>query len=142
VAYISTIPEDEASGESATMYAEDLADDGYIQNLTRAFAHRPAVFRGWRDLNRAIKSTMDLRRYELVTLAAARRLKSSYCALAHGEVLATRFMEPGVVRDIAQGVTVDALDESDRAVMDLAESWSPMPRRSARPISTVCALSG
>ena len=64
---------------------------------------------------------MDLRRYELVTLAAARRLKSSYCALAHGEVLATRFMEPGVVRDIAQGVTVDALDESDRAVMDLAD---------------------
>jgi hypothetical protein len=31
---------------------------------------------------------MDLRRYELATLAAARRLRSSYCCLAHGRVLA------------------------------------------------------
>ena len=30
---------------------------------------------------------MDLRRYELATLAVARRLRSSYCMLAHGSVL-------------------------------------------------------
>jgi hypothetical protein len=34
---------------------------------------------------------MDLRRYELATLAAAMRLRSSYCALAHGKELAERF---------------------------------------------------
>jgi alkylhydroperoxidase family enzyme len=37
---------------------------------------------------------MDLRRYELATLAAARRLRSGYCCLAHGTVLAERFGEP------------------------------------------------
>jgi alkylhydroperoxidase family enzyme len=33
-------------------------------------------------------AAMDPRRYELATLAAALELRSSYCALAHGKVLA------------------------------------------------------
>jgi alkylhydroperoxidase family enzyme len=62
---------------------------------------------------------MDLRRYELATLAAARRLRSSYCCLAHGSVLAERFGEP--VREIALDHRSAGLDEVDVAVMDLAE---------------------
>lgn len=41
-----------------------------------------AVYDGWFGLNSAIKSGMDLRRYELATPACATRLRSSYCALA------------------------------------------------------------
>src|SRR6187401_3600837 len=62
---------------------------------------------------------MDLRRYELATLAAARRLRSSYCCLAHGSVLAQKFGEP--VREIALDHRAAGLDEVDVAVMDLAE---------------------
>ena len=62
---------------------------------------------------------MDLRRYELATLAAARRLRSSYCCLAHGTVLLERFDEP--VREIARDHRAAGLDEVDVAVMDLAE---------------------
>ena len=62
---------------------------------------------------------MDLRRYELATLAAARRLRSSYCSLAHGKVLRERFGEP--VREIALDRRDAGLDEIDVAVMDLAE---------------------
>jgi alkylhydroperoxidase family enzyme len=62
---------------------------------------------------------MDLRRYELATLAAARRLRSSYCSLAHGRVLAEQFGEP--VREIALDRQTAGLDEVDVAVMDLAE---------------------
>ena len=40
-------------------------------NLERAFAERPEVYAGWMQLNGAIKAGMDLRRYELATLAAA-----------------------------------------------------------------------
>jgi hypothetical protein len=54
-------------------------------NYERAFAKRPDVFAAWQQLNGAIKAGMDLRRHELATLAAARRLRSSYCALAHGD---------------------------------------------------------
>jgi alkylhydroperoxidase family enzyme len=88
-------------------------------NLEQAFAKRPEVYAGWVALNTAIKSGMDLRRYELATLAAAQRLRSTYCSLAHGTVLLERFGEP--VRDIVLDRRAAGLDEVDVAVMDLAE---------------------
>lgn len=86
-------------------------------NAERAFADRPEVLAAWVQLNGAIKEGMDLRRYELATLAAALRLRSSYCALAHGTVLMERFEE--AVAEIA--VDRSGLDPLDRAVMTLAE---------------------
>jgi uncharacterized peroxidase-related enzyme len=88
-------------------------------NVERAFEHRPEVFAAWQQLNGAIKAGMDLRRYELATLAAARRLRSSYCCLAHGTVLRDTFGEPVV--EIARDHRTAGLDEVDVAVMDLAE---------------------
>jgi uncharacterized peroxidase-related enzyme len=88
-------------------------------NFERAFAERPEVYAAWVQLNTAIKAGMDLRRYELATLAAARRLRSSYCSLAHGTVLREQFGEP--VREIALDRRAAGLDEVDIAVMDFAE---------------------
>jgi alkylhydroperoxidase family enzyme len=88
-------------------------------NYERAFEDRPDVLAAWIQLNTAIKANMDLRRYELATLAAARRLESSYCALQHGRVLLEQFNAP--VREIALDRTTAGLDDVDVAVMDLAE---------------------
>jgi uncharacterized peroxidase-related enzyme len=88
-------------------------------NYERAFADRPEVLAAWVQLNTAIKAGMDLRRYELATLAAARRLRSSYCCLAHGKVLLEQFHEP--VREIALDHRAAGLDAVDVAVMDFAE---------------------
>ena len=89
------------------------------RNYERAFEERPDVLAAWVQLNTAIKANMDLRRYELATLAAARRLRSSYCSLQHGRVLLEQFGEP--VRQIALDRRTAGLDEVDIAVMDLAE---------------------
>jgi alkylhydroperoxidase family enzyme len=88
-------------------------------NYERAFETRPDVYATWGELLGAIKAKMDLRRYELATLAAARRLRSSYCSLAHGKVLIKQFGEP--VLEIATDQSSAGLDEVDLAVMDLAE---------------------
>jgi len=88
-------------------------------NYERAFEGRPDVYAAWGELNAAIKANMDLRRYELATLAAARRLRSSYCCLAHATVLRERFDEP--VLEIALDHRSAGLSELDVAVMDLAE---------------------
>jgi alkylhydroperoxidase family enzyme len=87
-------------------------------NYEQAFERRPAVYAAWIQLNGAIKAGMDLRRYELATLAAALRLRSSYCCLAHGMVLAKQFGEP--VAEMAVDYRAAGLDEVDVAVMDLA----------------------
>src|SRR5438067_13204329 len=88
-------------------------------NFERAFAERPEALAAWVQLNGAIKAGMDLRRYELATLAAARRLRSSYCSLMHGRVLRDEFGEP--VAEIARDRHAAPLDPVDIAVMDLAE---------------------
>jgi alkylhydroperoxidase family enzyme len=90
--------------------------EGEGANLERAFALRPEVYAAWRQLVTAVKETSDERRYELATLAAARRLHSSYCSLAHGKVLAEQFYDFESVPSLPDG-----LDEADRAIMAFAE---------------------
>ena len=119
--YIETIPEEGASEAVEGLYATDHENFGFLPNFTRAFSHRPEVYAAWRQLNGAIKASMDLRRYELATIAAARRLRSSYCMLAHGSVLAKDFLSGDEVRAIATDHRSAELDEVDVAVMDLAE---------------------
>lgn len=87
-------------------------------NFERAFETHPDVFAAWQQLNGAIKAGMDLRRYELATLAAAQRLRSSYCSLAHGKVLRDQFGEEPA--SIARDRTAAGLDATDLAVMELA----------------------
>ena len=111
MAFIGTSSGDEEFFESN----RDKA--GYVPNFVGTFAARPAVFEAWKQLNVAIKSSMDLRRYEVATLAAATALRSSYCSLAHGKVLADKFMGAD---EVAALVTDQPTDPVDRAVMGFA----------------------
>jgi uncharacterized peroxidase-related enzyme len=121
VTFIETVPEAEAQSPVAEMYEADRTAYGHVANFTKAFSLRPDVYAAWRQLNVAIRGNMDRRRYELATLAAARRLRSSYCALAHGSVLADKFMDADAVRAIVADHRTAGLDPIDTAVMDLAD---------------------
>ena len=88
-------------------------------NYERMFADRPEAYEAWKQLIGAIKTRMDPRRYELATLAAAIRLKCSYCSLAHGKVLAEQLGAP--VRDIAADFRTAGLSRIDVATMELAD---------------------
>jgi uncharacterized peroxidase-related enzyme len=119
--YVQTIAEGEAGAPVADMYATDQQVFGMLPNFTKGFSLRPDVYAAWRQLNGAIKANMDLRRYELATVAAARRLRSSYCMLAHGSVLLDKFLDAETVRAVAEDHRAAGLDEVDVAVMDLAD---------------------
>lgn len=98
-------------------FEQNRAPAGHVPNFVHTFAARPAVFDAWKQLNGAVKESMDMRRYELATLAAATALKSSYCCLAHGQVLADKFYTS---EEVAALVTEPSNDPIDRAVMALA----------------------
>jgi uncharacterized peroxidase-related enzyme len=119
--FVETVPEDQAAGPTADMYATDEETFGYLPNFTRAFSLRPAVYAAWRQLNGAIKSRMDQRRYELATVAAARHLRSSYCTLAHGSVLLDKFLDADAVKAVVADHRHAGLSDADVAVMNLAE---------------------
>jgi len=78
MAFIKEIPLEEAAGELREAYESDLKTLGYIANYTKVFALRPKVRAAWGGLIAAIRSSMDQRRYELITVAAAARLRCSY----------------------------------------------------------------
>ncbi len=120
--FIETVPEAQATGAVAAMYATDREVFGHLPNLTQGFSLRPEVYAAWRQLNGSVKANMDLRRYELATLAAARRVRSSYCALAHGSVVLNNdFLSPEGVRAVIAGQDSPELDAVDAAVIDLAD---------------------
>jgi uncharacterized peroxidase-related enzyme len=121
MSWIRTPSEDGAASDVAAAYTRDRETLGYVANYTQVFAHRPAVLDAWRALNGAVKASMDPRRYELATVAAALRLRSSYCALAHGKVLAEQFDGPGAVARIATAPATAPLAPVDRAVVALAD---------------------
>jgi uncharacterized peroxidase-related enzyme len=119
--FTETVPEAAAEGAVADIYENDRAALGFLPNFTQAFSLRPEVYQSWRQLNGAIKATMDLRRYELATIAAARRLRSSYCTLAHGSVLLDKFMDGATVRSVVEDYAAAGLTPAEVAVMDLAD---------------------
>ena len=119
--FVETVPEQDASGAVAEIYESDREVWGRLPNFTQAFSQAPEVYKRWRLLNGAIKESMELRRYELATVAAARRLRSSYCTLAHGSVLMDRFFDAGEVQSIVSDFHAAGLSDEDVAVMELAE---------------------
>ena len=120
--FIETVPADAATGEVAAMYDADRELRGFLPNYTQAFSHRPGVYTAWRQLVGAITQNMDPRRYELVSVAAARVLRSTYCTAAHSGVLADRFLEPAAVAALVNDPLAAGLDETDSAVIELAEN--------------------
>ena len=106
-----------ASGEEAdSLYDLERERVGSVPNYVRVFSHRPEVYLAWRGLVSAIQGASDPRRFELATLAAAKRLRSSYCSLAHGKMLVDRFYSADEVLQLPGG-----LDETDAAIMAFAE---------------------
>jgi alkylhydroperoxidase family enzyme len=106
--FIETVPADDATGDVAAMYDADRELRGFLPNYTQAFSHRPGVYAAWRQLVGAITQNMDPRRYELVSVAAGRALRSTYCTAAHSIVLAEKWPD-------------ERPDDVDFAVMDLAK---------------------
>ena len=121
--YIPTVSPEEAAGPVKELYDRELAGQGYVSNYTRACSRRPEVLAGWLALKDAITSGMEPRLYELATVAAATAIRSSYCSLVHGQILATRYYQPDTVASIAADETAGALvalDAADAAVVRLA----------------------
>ena len=118
--FVRTIPPSDAEGAVREMYDKVQAEQGSIPNWAHAFSLRPAVRAGWVSLITSIRPNLSTRRYELVTLAAARALRSTYCSLAHGKVLASQVFDAAAMREIASGDASAVLEPGEIAMMEFA----------------------
>ncbi|WKK72387.1 carboxymuconolactone decarboxylase family protein [Rathayibacter oskolensis] len=120
---IVTVPEAEATGPVAELYADDVHDQGHVAAHTKVLALNPEALLAWDGLSRAITARMDRRRYELVTLAAARGARSAHCLLAHGRVASSWIPEEQLLR-IARDYRDAGLTPAEVAMMAFAERVS------------------
>lgn len=118
--FIDTVPEDAATGALADYYREQRAAWGFLPNYAAAFSTRPDVARAWNILNATIRDGMERRRFELATIAAARTLRSTYCAAAHSKFLRDVCGDEATMRSIAADPTGAALRQQDRVVYEFA----------------------
>jgi uncharacterized peroxidase-related enzyme len=121
MAFIRTISPAEAEGPVREMYQQAQGGLGYVPNWAQAFSLRPGVRDGWIALLKSIRASLPERTYELATLAAARALRSSYCSLAHGRVLADKVFDAPTVTAIARDARESPLEPRERAMMAFAE---------------------
>jgi uncharacterized peroxidase-related enzyme len=120
--YVSTVDPADATGAVRDMYDADLKTDGYVATDTRLFSLQPEVYAAWIALSRSIRKSMRLRRYELITVAAARALGCRACVSGHSALLirqglVTREQMAAIVRDFRRA----GLDPVEVALMELGE---------------------
>lgn len=121
MAYVKTIPPNEADGDVRELYEEHQRRRGYIPNYAKIFSLHPGIMMAWSRFQATIKERLDVRTFELATLAAARALRSSYCMLAHGSLLAQQVLPPAVVARLAGGENDAALTPAEVALMVYAD---------------------
>jgi len=119
--YVRTVEVDAADGADRELYEKELAEDGEVSNMTRLFSLRPDVYEAWGRLKDAIRGNIDLRRYELATLAAARALRCRSCVGAHAAILESKLYDRRQLEAIMRDFHAADLADVDIAIMELAE---------------------
>ena len=82
----SFLQEPPESSRSRALFDEDLADDGYVWNVSRLWAHQPETLARLFDLmSQALgPSGLGFRQRGILVTAAASAFGDSYCSLAWG----------------------------------------------------------
>lgn len=119
MAFIDTVPPSAAEADVREMYDRQQRKYGYVPNYAKVFSHRPHVMGLWSDLLYGIRRSMDQRRFELCTVAAAMSVKSTYCSLAHGRAL-TEFYSTEEVLAIVSDAEDAPLDAAEAEMMRFA----------------------
>jgi uncharacterized peroxidase-related enzyme len=118
--FISTTPTAESAAAFAA-YAESQRDHwGFVPDYTGCFAARPEVATAWIALASAVRAPMDRRRFELVTIAAARARRSAYCTAAHARMLMDVCHDEPTLRDLAADPDGGQLAAVDAAIYRFA----------------------
>lgn len=121
IMFIQTVSESEAEDKLREIYEGDRKSMGYVPNHAKVFSLRPEVLEAWRAFQGSIRKNLRLRRYELVTLAAAMALKCRYCILAHGTIFTKNGISVDQLRLILTNFKDAGLDNTEVAMMEFAQ---------------------
>ncbi|NIB42385.1 peroxidase [Pseudomaricurvus alkylphenolicus] len=120
MSFIETLGNQQAAEEVKAMYRQLQGQRDYLPNYAKVYCYRPRLMQAWAELQSCIQETIEHRRFELVTLAAALALKNSYCSLAHGDLLRRKYYSDAELQAIVSGDDSNPLNDADQAMMVFA----------------------
>ena len=121
----SFLDEPPVSPHVQALYEEDLADGGYVWNVSRLWAHQPDTQKGLFELmsQAFTPSGLNFRQRGILVTAAASALGDSYCSLAWGAKLCQ-------ASDAA--VAAGVLNGSDAELTDQEKAMAAWARKIAK----------
>ena len=121
----SFLEEPPVSPEAQELFDEDLADDGFVWNVTRLWAHQPDTLKQLFDLMSGAfrASGLTFRQRGILVTAAASTLGDSYCSLAWGGKLA---------KATDAGLAAGVLSGGDAGLTDQEKALAAWARKVAR----------
>ena len=96
---------------------------GFVPNVFRALARRPAELRAFLDHHDALmgrEQGLTQAERELVVVATSAANSCTYCVVAHGAILRIRAKDPHLADQVATNPYAAELSPRQRAIVDLA----------------------
>lgn len=96
---------------------------GFVPNVFRALARRPAELRAFLDYHDALMNSsngLSKAERELVVVATSAANRCTYCVVAHGAILRVRSKDPELADLVAGNPYGVELPDRQRAIVDLA----------------------
>ena len=120
--YIKTVSPDEATGEVATLYRQEIDSLGFVMEATRCWTARPEVLPLWEHFSEGVKAnfSLGLRGWRLITFIAAKQVPSTYCSHVYARSLSKDLGKEQVLA-IQRDFRNAGLSDKDVAMLAYAE---------------------
>lgn len=121
--YLKTIGESEATGRIAEIYAAQKTQLGFVMSAAQCLTARVDLLPAYTDFVNTMRGgfTLSPRDWRIITLIAAREVKSTYCSMVYGKQLAADLGSKEMVLAVQRDFRSAGLSDRDVAMLAYAE---------------------
>lgn len=122
--YLKTIDEAEATGKVAEIYAAQRAQLGFVMSAAQCLTSRADLLPSYTDFVNTMRGgfTLTQRDWRIITLIAAREVKSTYCSMVYGKQLIADLGSKDMVLAVQRDFRNAGLPPRDVAMLSYAET--------------------
>ncbi|MBS4048763.1 MAG: peroxidase-related enzyme [Alphaproteobacteria bacterium] len=121
--YLKTIEENGAAGKVAEIYAAQKAQLGFVMSAAQCLTTREDLLPAYTDFVNMMRGgfTLSQRDWRIITLIAAREVRSTYCSMVYGKQLIADLGSKEMVLAVQRDFRSAGLSDRDVAMLVYAE---------------------
>lgn len=121
--YLKTIEENEATGRLAEIYAAQKAQLGFVMSAAQCLTSREDLLPAYTDFVNTMRGgfTLSPRDWRIITLIAAREVRSTYCSMVYAKQLIADLGTKDMVLAVQRDFRNAGLAPRDIAMLSYAE---------------------